>query len=103
MASMDTLSDVLDHLVAEGWTLQLEAGDGMVRCVSCEIAAAPEEVVVDRIERFEGPSDPADAAAIYALTLPCGCRGTLVTGYGADVPGHVARVVRALRSERRFE
>ena len=37
-----------------------------VKCVSCEIAAAPEDVTVDRVERFEGPSDPADEAAIYA-------------------------------------
>lgn len=103
MASMDTLTDVLDRLSAEGWTLQLTASDGKVKCVSCEIAAAPEDVTVDRVERFEGPSDPADEAAIYALTLPCNCRGTLVTGFGPDVPGHVASVVRALRSGHRFD
>jgi len=99
---METLTDAINRLAADGWEQQLEVADRQIKCVTCGLAADPLEVTVDRVVRFEGPSDPADAAALYAITLPCGCRGTLVTGFGYDVSGDVAATLRALRSDERF-
>ena len=93
---MDTLSQVMRRLDAQGWDTQFEVRDGAVYCVRCDHGAPPEEYVVDEIARFEGASDPGDSATVYALTSPCGHRGTLVTAFGPDVDPAVGDVVRRL-------
>ncbi len=44
--------------------------------------SADEFEIVD-LYRYEGPSDPADEATVYALASPNGDKGILVTAYGA--------------------
>jgi hypothetical protein len=96
VGEMETLTERMRRLDADGWTTQFEVVDGQVECVRCVDRAAPGDFVVDHVYRFEGPSDPADEAILFALTSPCGHRGTLVTGYGPDVSEETARVVAQL-------
>lgn len=40
-----------------------------------------QEFVVDKVYRFEGPSNPGDEATIYAITTSQGKKGVLLDGY----------------------
>jgi hypothetical protein len=94
---MDSLADRMRELHAAGWTEQLSVDDGGLRCQRCHDWAAPENVEVDEVYRFEGPSDPADESILFAISMPCGHRGTLPAAYGKDTAPDVADVVSRLR------
>ncbi len=93
---MDTLSETIAVLDARGWTFQFEVEEGLIQCVHCGFAARPSEYTVDHTYRFEGPSDPGDESILFALTSPCGHRGTLATAFGPDVPPETAEAIRQL-------
>jgi hypothetical protein len=98
---MDTLGDRMRELHAAGWTAQLAVDDRGLRCDTCRSWSAPEDVEVDEVYRFEGPSDPADESILFAISMPCGHRGTLPAVYGKDTAPDVADVVTRLRPTRR--
>lgn len=97
---MDTLVDRMQQLDAAGWTEQLSISGGRLHCDRQGCRAAPEDVVVDYVFRFEGASDPGDQSILFALSLPCGHRGSLPAAYGKDMPSAVADVVTRFRRER---
>ncbi len=71
--------------------------DAQLRCGTCGSAHAPSDAVVERTRRFEGMSDPGDAAAIFGLRCRgCDARGVLVTAYGPTASAQEASVLRQL-------
>ena len=97
---MDTLGERMRELAAAGWVEQLSIRDAGLRCDGCRCWAGPDEVFVDVVYRFEGPSDPADEAILFAVTMPCGHRGVLPATYGKDTEPDVVEVVKRLRLTR---
>jgi len=97
---MDTLGDRMRELAAAGWIEQFSVSDGGLRCDGCQCWAAPEDVDVDAVYRFEGASDPGDESILFAISMPCGHRGTLPLAYGKDTPPDVVDVVKRLRPAR---
>ena len=97
---MDTLADRKRQLEAAGWAKQLSVSDAGLRCDDCRCWAAPDDVNVDVVYRFEGPSDPADEAILFAVTMPCGHRGVFPATYGNDTEPDVVDVVKRLRLTR---
>lgn len=52
---------------------------------------------MDEVARFEGASDPADEAAVFALTCGhCGAKGTYTTAFGPAMTADDAELVRQL-------
>jgi hypothetical protein len=94
---MDTLADRMRELHAAGWTEQLSVDGGALRCDGCRSWSAPEDVQLDAVYRFEGVSDPDDESILFAISMPCGHRGTLPAAYGKDTAPDVAGVVKRLR------
>jgi hypothetical protein len=77
------LRPVLDDFHAAGFTTDLTATDGGVACSTCRSVSPACELLVHRIRRLEGTSDPADMLAVVGATCPgCHCDGTLVLAYG---------------------
>ena len=94
---MDTLGDAMRELLAAGWREQFSVHEGGLRCDGCSCWAAAEDVTVDEVYRFEGTSDPGDESILFAISMPCGHRGTLPAAYGKDTDPDVADVVTRLR------
>jgi hypothetical protein len=56
-------------------------------------------VLVERVYRFEGPSDPADEAIVLGVCCPkCGARGIIVSAFGPDADPEVLGAVAMLAS-----
>ncbi|MBL7933497.1 MAG: hypothetical protein JNL60_16445, partial [Bacteroidia bacterium] len=53
----------------------------------------PTQVLIDNFYRFEGDSDPADNAIVYAVTTEDGIKGILIDSYGATDDPNTARFV----------
>ena len=79
MVSERTAIDCLDH---EGFTEHFAVNGGSLRGFDGGKAFRPDEVVIRKMARFEGVSDPDDMSIVYAIEGCDGTRGTLVDAFG---------------------
>ncbi|RYF88919.1 MAG: cupin domain-containing protein [Chitinophagaceae bacterium] len=100
MNTMTTVSEVLNNLKKEGYTEDFNLGVNCLVCDGNRLEIRPEEFVVDRHYRFEGPSDPGDEAIVYAISSEKhNLKGTLVDGYGIYSENESNEIVKALREK----
>lgn len=78
-----TISEAVEQLKKQGYTLDLNLKENQFK-VGEQAYAADEFEIVD-LYRYEGPSDPADEAIVYALASQSGIKGILVSGYGTTM------------------
>jgi hypothetical protein len=86
----DTVSKAIEELRRQGYTLDFNIQDNNLVCSKGKFDKDHFEVM--DVYRYEGNSDPADEAAVYAIQSSNGLKGILVTGYGAsaeDVPADI--------------
>jgi hypothetical protein len=96
--AMETLSEALQRLTADGYTDDFRAEPGGLKGRSSDKVHPPEAFRVDDIVRFEGDSDPSDESAIFALALPAhGTKGTYTVIYGPLMDPLDALMVGRLR------
>ena len=57
----------------------------------------PDDLEIVEIYRFEGDTDPADQAVVYAIESKSGLKGVLVSGYGASAVGLGVELAKKLR------
>jgi hypothetical protein len=77
-----TVSEALEQLRQQGFTVDFNLEKNNIACNSGKFM--PDEFVVKDVYRYEGNSDPADEATVYAIESTSGLKGVLVTGYGAS-------------------
>jgi DNA-directed RNA polymerase subunit RPC12/RpoP len=95
---MSTEREVIDRLRDEGYTHEFFIVDEGIRCPECASEVlAPEAVTIDQTERIEGDSNPDEESIVFAVSGgPCGHRGVLVSGFGPEITGPTADVLRRL-------
>ena len=98
MDPMNTVSEVLNNLKKEGYTVDFNLADNCLVCHGNALQIYPNEFEVDKHFRFEGASDPGDEAVIYALSsVKHGVKGTLVNGYGIYSDEMASDMIKALK------
>lgn len=104
MDTMTTVSEVLNNLKSKGYTVDFNLNDNCLICHSNSLKIHPEEFVVDKHYRFEGMSDPADEAIVYAISsTKHDIKGTLVDGYGISSDKLTNDMVKALTGKQTSE
>lgn len=81
MYAYDTVTDAVSGLKQRGFTTDFNLKDNCLVCHEDKFNIEDFEIV--ETYRFEGPSDPADEAVVYAIESKTGLKGILVNGYGA--------------------
>ncbi len=90
-----TLSGAVDGLQKAGYLDELICNDRGL--FNYERALDPERFTIDSFHRFEGPSDPADMAIVYAVSsLYYGLKGLLVGAFGTYATGFIHKMVQAI-------
>jgi len=80
MYSYDTVTEAVQGLRQRGFEKDFSLQEN---CIICdEIRYHPEDFEIVEVYRFEGDSDPADEAVVYAIESRKGNKGILVSGYG---------------------
>lgn len=80
MYSYETITDAITDLKARGFELDFSLAEN---CIICnEDKFRPEDFEIVETYRFEGETDPADEAVVYAIESVSGLKGVLVNGYG---------------------
>ncbi len=98
MNEMTTLSRVLTVLRERGYTEDFNLSNTCLVCQGNSLQVFPEEFVVDKHYRFEGPSDPGDEAIVYAISSTThNIKGVLVDGYGIYSDKVSDEMIKALK------
>ena len=80
---METLSQTMDTLRKEGYTDDFNLQQNCLECRNGQYKVFTNEFKVDKYFRFEGESNPSDAAILYAISSNHdGLKGVLVNAYG---------------------
>lgn len=83
MDAPDTVVEAIDLLKGEGYSVEFQLHDGHLSCDVDDHACPAEDVEVERLFRFEGPSDPGDEMVVFGLRDPLtGRRGVLASAFG---------------------
>lgn len=78
-----TLSGTMNELRKQGYTEDFNLQQQCLECRNGEYKVFADEFVVDKYYRFEGESNPSDAAILYAISSDRHrLKGILVNGYG---------------------
>ena len=76
----DTVSQAVNELRKRGYTLDFNLQENCIICNQQKFN--PEDFIIVEVYRYEGDSDPADEAVVYAIESKNGLKGVLVNGYG---------------------
>src|SRR6185436_16648709 len=94
MYAYDTVSAAINGLKQRGYTLDFILEENCIICHDDKFK--PEEFEITEVYRFEGNSDPADEAVVYAIASHNGLKGVLVNGYGPTADGMTAEMAQKL-------
>lgn len=96
--SYGTLSETMDGLKKEGYTMDFNIHDECVVCYQNNTKLSPDDFEIDKVYRFEGESNPDDESVLYALSSPkFGVKGLLVNGYGISADEASSAVIAKLQ------
>jgi hypothetical protein len=90
------MSEALNALRGQGYTLNLEPADDGVEDVDSGRRLRPEDLFIVEHHRFEGESDPDDMSVVYAVEGPDGDRGVIVDAYGVYADPSITDVIKRI-------
>jgi hypothetical protein len=82
MFTYDTVSQAVNGLKKRGYVIDFNLEPDSITCRQTPITLLPSEFEITEVYRFEGNSDPADEAIVYAIESKHGHKGVLVNGFG---------------------
>lgn len=83
MDAPDTVTDAIRSLHDQGYTAEFDIVDGNLCHLGLAVNCRVEDAVVERLYRFEGPSDPGDEMVVFGVLDPAtGQRGVLASAFG---------------------
>jgi hypothetical protein len=95
MVEPQTVSQVIEQLSKEGYTQDFKAHNQNLLVIPRNIEIEPEQIIVDKIYRFEGETDLSDEAIIFALSCPQhNVKGTYLVAFGPMMDSQDAEIVQ---------
>lgn len=79
---MSTLSKVMEKLTEYGYKEEFRVTRAGCEMVRTGDIFQPEDLLIVRVFRFEGVSDPADMSVLYAIETKSGEKGYLLDAFG---------------------
>jgi len=102
MDSMTPMSEVINILRTEGYVENFNLMENSLEARDGHFKVFHDEFVIDKFYRFEGESDPADEATVYAISSPkYGIKGVLVNGHGIYSDNIADEMLETLRIKKR--
>jgi len=96
MYSYDTVSQAINALKQRGFTLDFNLEVDSIVCHETPVTLMPSEFEITEVYRFEGNSDPADEAIVYAIESKHGHKGVLVNGFGISADSVSDEMIKKL-------
>ena len=96
MFNYDTVTEAVEDLRQRGYTIDFNLEADRICCDKTPLALAPSEFEITEVYRFEGNSDPADEAIVFAIESKKGQKGVLVNGFGISADKMGAEMIKKL-------
>jgi hypothetical protein len=93
-----TVSQAIEELKKMGYTHDFGSEQTLEKFNSG--TWSPREFTIDAIYRYEGNTDPADQAIVYAIKSRYGLKGFVVSGYGASANSPILTYVKKMFTDR---
>ncbi|HEY2350075.1 MAG TPA: phosphoribosylpyrophosphate synthetase [Puia sp.] len=100
MHNYTTVTDTLNTLKEEGYTIDFNLKPDCLECNSLDFKLYPDDFVIDKFYRFEGASNPDDSSIIYAISSKDGLKGTLMDAYGVYADSLTTTMIDKLKITR---
>lgn len=100
MYAYDTVAEAVKGLKQRGYSIDFNLEAGRIFCDKTPVSLKPADFQITEFYRFEGESDPADEAVVYAIESRNGQKGLLVTGFGISAEGVGEEMVEKLSLKR---
>ena len=94
---MKTLSEMLEVLHEKGYIHDFEIKEGKLYSKDTDEFFKPEDVVIEKVYRFEGESDPADMSVLYGITSNSGTKGTLIDAFGTYDDERISKFLKGVK------
>jgi hypothetical protein len=82
MFTYDTVAEAINGLKERGYIADFNLKADCITCDKEPLSLRPADFEITEVYRFEGDSDPADEAIVYAIESTKGKKGVLVNGFG---------------------
>lgn len=90
---MKSVIEIIESLREEGYIHDFSIKNDELCCDSEGSIYEPDELIIEKTERYEGDSNPSDSAIIYAITARDGTKGVLMDSYGAYADPKLAKII----------
>ncbi|HXB95493.1 MAG TPA: hypothetical protein VNU70_10055 [Puia sp.] len=100
MYAYDTVAEAVNGLKQRGYGIDFNLEADRLHCPDPALSLRPEDFRITEFYRFEGESDPADEAVVYAIESRDGEKGLVVTGFGISAEGMGEEMIEKLRMKR---
>jgi len=100
MYTYDTVVEAVKGLKLRGYTIDFNLEADRIFCDKTPVSLMPADFEITEFYRFEGASDPADEAVVYAIESREGQKGVLVTGFGISAEGVGEEMIEKLTVKR---
>jgi hypothetical protein len=97
MVAYDTVSEAINGLKKRGFTIDFNLDFDCISCRETPLSLKPSEFEITEVYRFEGNSDPADEAVVYAIESKSGQKGVLVNGFGISADDASDEMIEKLK------
>ncbi|MFM9910095.1 MAG: hypothetical protein ACKVOW_12125 [Chitinophagaceae bacterium] len=94
MFSYNTVTEAVEQLRKRGYTIDFNLAENCLICNHKKYAI--DDFEITEFYRFEGNTDPADEAIVYAIESIDGLKGMMVSGYGTSAEGMSAEMAKKL-------
>jgi hypothetical protein len=91
---MKTLVSCMNSLHEHGYKENFVMEDSGLKGMEADKVYQPEDIKIPNFYRFEGESDPADNAILYAIETSDGVKGTLTDAYGPYADSRINKFIR---------
>ena len=98
MYTYDTVTEAINGLKERGFLLDFNLKENCLVCQGREVDINDFEIV--EVYRFEGNTDPADEAVVYAVQSVDGLKGILMSGYGISADAMSTEMAKKLQIHR---
>ena len=89
-----TITEAIRKLRASGFNKDFNLKDGFVWCGNRKIEA--DDLKIVSVSRYEGNSDPGDAATVYGLETKTGLKGIVVKGDSTSLDASTISLLKKL-------
>jgi len=99
MESYDTLTEAINALKKQGYTVDFNIKENWIECTEGKHKLAIDEFVIDKSFRFDEDENPADQAVLYAVSSDKhNVKGLLVNGYGRYAEDSANKILEKLKT-----